>query len=104
MSHQKKQLLKKMQIARNASRSKKWYTNWLQKLEERDPETYSEVFEIIQEFIKSGRVGEFTHKHDIYRWLLSEGVDLRCKYSSFSRIIRELKEQLDVEKEIKNKN
>ena len=62
-------------------------------MEKRDPESASQVMEVIKEYLATGRVGKIQNKSDIYRWLVAEGVDMRCKYTSFSRLIREMKEQ-----------
>lgn len=62
-------------------------------MEKRDPESASQVMEVIKEYLETGRVGKIQNKSDIFRWLVAEGVDMRCKYTSFSRLIREMKEQ-----------
>ena len=65
----------------------------MERMEKRDPESASQVMEVIKEYLETGRVGKIQNKADIFRWLVAEGVDMRCKYTSFSRLIREMKEQ-----------
>ena len=65
----------------------------MERMEKRDPESASQVMEVINEYLETGRVGKIQNKSDIFRWLVAEGVDMRCKYTSFSRLIREMKEQ-----------
>ena len=65
----------------------------MERMEKRDPESASQVMEVIKEYLETGRVGKIQNKSDIFRWLVAEGVDMRCKYTSFSRLIREMKEQ-----------
>ncbi len=77
----------------------------MEQLKKRDPDSAAQVMEVIDEFMETGRVGKIQNKSDIYRWLVAEGVDMRCKYTSFSRLIRELKEQgCDGEEEAKPKS
>ena len=73
--------------------SKPGIANWMEQMKKRDPEAAAQVMEVIKEFVRTGRVGKIQNKSDIYRWLIAEGVDMRCKYTSFSRLIREMKEQ-----------
>jgi HSP90 family molecular chaperone len=83
-------LLGKLKTVKNEIRAV-IHPNWLQKMAMRDPKTASQVTEVMEEYIKSGCVGDFRNKHDIYEWLIREGIDLQCTYSSFSRVIKEHK-------------
>lgn len=84
-------LLGKLKTEKNEIRAV-IHPNWLQKLAKRDPKTAAQVTEVMEEYIKSGCVGDFRNKHDIYAWMIREGIDLQCTYSSFSRVIKERQE------------
>jgi len=87
-------LLEKMRAAGSGGKVSGSHLNWFEKLELRDHKTAEQVFEVIHEFLKTGRVGDFYNKYDIYKWMRQEGIDLQTSYSSFSRVIREFKAQL----------
>ena len=87
-------LLEKMRAAGSGGKVSGSHLNWFEKLELRDHKTAEQVFEVIHEFLKTGRVGDFYNKYDIYKWMRQEGIDLQASYSSFSRIAREFKARL----------